>query len=93
MSDSETTVVSVKMKKSLKAQAQAVAGQYGIPLGTLINGYVHQLVLTGQIYFPAVEVATPQMEKIIAEVEQERQAGKTTGPFETVEAFMADLRR
>jgi addiction module RelB/DinJ family antitoxin len=93
MSAHDTTVVSVKMKKSLKAQAQAVAGQYGIPLSTLINGYVHQLVLTGQIYFPAVEVATPQMEKIIAEAEKERREGKTAGPFDTVEEFMTDLRR
>lgn len=85
--------MSVKVKKSLKAQAQAVAGQYGIPLGTLLNAYMRQLVLTGQIYFPALETATPEMEKIIAETEKERREGKTVGPFETVDEFMADLRR
>ena len=90
---SDTTVMSVKVKKDLKAKAQAVAGQYGIPLGTLLNAYMHQLVLTGQVYFPAVEVATPQMEKIIAEIEAERRDGKTIGPFETVEEFIADLEK
>ncbi len=90
---SDTTVMSVKVKKDLKAKAQAVAGQYGIPLGTLLNAYMHQLVLTGQVYFPAVEVATPQMEKIIAEIEAERRDDKTIGPFETVEEFIADLEK
>ncbi len=90
---SDTTVMSVKVKKDLKAKAQAVAGQYGIPLGTLLNAYMHQPVLTGQVYFPAVEVATPQMEKIIAEIEAERRDDKTIGPFETVEEFIADLEK
>ena len=90
---SDTTVMSVKVKKDLKAKAQAVAGLYGIPLGTLLNAYMHQLVLTGQVYFPAVEVATPQMEKIIAEIEAERRDVKTIGPFETVEEFIADLEK
>ena len=66
MSNEDTTVMSVKVKKSLKVQAQAVAGQYGIPLGTLLNAYMHQLVLTGQIYFPPVEIATPEMEKTLS---------------------------
>lgn len=88
---SDTTVMSVKAKKDLKAKAQAVAGQYGIPLGTLLNAYMHQLVLTGQVYFPAVEVATPQVEKIIAEAEEDIRAGRVSKSFDTVDDFIADL--
>lgn len=81
------------MKKSLKAQAQAVAGQYGIPLSTLFNAYAHQLVRTGQIYFPAVEVAMPQTEKIIVEAERDIRAGRVSRSFTNAEDFIADLEK
>jgi addiction module RelB/DinJ family antitoxin len=89
---SDTTVISVKVEKDLKAKAQAVARRFGIPLSTLLGAYMHELVETGQIYFTAVEVATPETERILAQAEKEIAAGETSGPFETAEEAIEHLK-
>ncbi len=79
----KTAVLSVKVDSSVKAQAQAVAQSFGIPLGTLVNAYLIELADTKQVHFSAVEVMSPKMEKIIAAADKEIQTGNTVGPFES----------
>lgn len=87
----KTAVINVKVDEQTKKRAQAVAGTFGIPLSTLINAYLTELAETKQVHFSAVELMTPQMEKIIAQAEKEIKAGETSGPFETVEEAIAYL--
>ncbi len=88
----KTSVLSIKIDEDVKKRAQAVAGSFGIPLSTLVNAYLVELAETQQVHFSAVEVMTPHMEKIIGEVEKEIAAGETSGPFETVEEAIANLK-
>lgn len=85
-------MLNVKIDEDVKKRAQAVASSFGIPLSTLVNAYLIELGQTGQIHFSAVEVMTPQMEKIIAQAEKEIQAGETSGPFETAKDAIKYLK-
>ena len=87
------TVISVKVDKEIKEQAQEVAKSVGIPLSTLINAYLRQLVVTRRVDFFAPEQMTPEMEKIIAEAEAEIAAGEVCGPYATEDEFVEALRK
>jgi addiction module RelB/DinJ family antitoxin len=87
------TVISVKVNKELKEQAQEVAKSVGIPLSTLINAYLRQLVVTRRVDFSAPEEMTPEMEKLIAKAEQEIANGAISGPYKTAEEFVKSLSR
>lgn len=86
-------MLNVKVDEQVKQRAQAVAGSFGIPLSTLVNAYLMELAETGQIHFSAVEVMTPQMEKIIEQAEQEIRSGETVGPFDTVGSAIEYLEK
>ncbi|MGI9027725.1 MAG: type II toxin-antitoxin system RelB/DinJ family antitoxin [Candidatus Saccharimonadales bacterium] len=89
----KTAILNVKIDEQVKKQAQAVASSFGIPLSTLVNAYLMELAETGQIHFSAVEVMTPQMEKIIGKAEKEIKAGDTVGPFNTAEEAVNYLKK
>jgi addiction module RelB/DinJ family antitoxin len=88
----KNSVLSVKVNETVKKRAQAVAGSFGIPLSTLINAYLVELAETQQVHFSAVEVMTPQLEKLIAEADKEIKAGDTVGPFDNVAEAIAHLK-
>jgi len=79
----KTAILNVKVDELVKQRAQAVAGSFGIPLSTLVNAYLIELGETQTVHFNAVEVMTPEMERVIEEAEAEIKAGKTVGPFAT----------
>jgi len=87
-----TTTMSFKIDKALKSKAQATAKTIGIPLSTLINAYLNDMVATGRVEFTASEAMTPQMERIIRQVEGEIARGETSGPFDTIEEATDYLR-
>lgn len=88
---SSKTTMSFKIDKVLKNRAQQTAKSIGIPLSTLINAYLNDMVATGRVEFSAPEQMTPQMERIIEKVEAEIARGETSGPFDTVEDAIAYL--
>lgn len=88
----KTAVLNVKVDEQVKKQAQVVASSFGIPLSTLVNAYLNELAITGQIHFSAVEIMTPKMEKLIEQAEKEIKAGEVSGPFNTAEESIAYLK-
>lgn len=87
----KTAIINVKVDEKIKRRAKAVAGNFGIPLSTLVNAYLVELANTGQIHFATTEPMTKEMEKVIAQAEREIKTGKTSGPFDTLEAAYAHL--
>lgn len=87
------TVISVKIDKEVKESAQSVAKSAGLTLSTLVNAYLRQVAATRRIELFAPEPMTPHLESLISEVEAELQAGKASKPFESVDAFLADLKK
>jgi addiction module RelB/DinJ family antitoxin len=87
------TVISVKVDKDVKASAQEVANSAGLTLSTLVNAYLRQIVATRRIELYAPEPMTPKLEMLIEEVEAELKSGKASKEFDSVEEFLADLKK
>ncbi len=87
------TVISVKIDKEVKASAQEVANSAGLTLSTLVNAYLRQVAATRRIELYAPEQMTPKLEKLIEEVEAELKNGKASKEFDSVEEFLADLKK
>jgi addiction module RelB/DinJ family antitoxin len=88
----DTTVISVKVDRQVKEQAQEVAKSAGFNLSSLINSYLRQLSATRRIELYVPEQANPALEKVIAGIEADIQAGKVSRPFHDAEEFLADLK-
>lgn len=87
------TVISVKIDKEVKASAQEVAKSAGLTLSTLVNAYLRQVAATRRIELYAPEPMTPQLEKLIEEVEAELKSGKISKEFDNAHDFLADLKK
>lgn len=83
--------MSIKIDENLKRQAQETASAIGIPLSTLINAYLRDVVATGRVEFSAAEPMTPQMERIIEQAEKEIAAGDISPEFDNAEDAIAWL--
>lgn len=88
----KTAILNVKVDEQVKKQAQVVAGSFGIPLSTLVNAYLMELVETGQIHFSAVEIMTPKMEKLIEQAENEIEASELSPAFNTAQEAIDYLK-
>ncbi len=88
----KTAILNVKVDEQIKKKAQLVAGSFGIPLSTLVNAYLMELVETGQIHFSAVEIMTPKMEKLIEQAEKEIEAGDLSPAFNTAQEAIDYLK-
>jgi antitoxin component of RelBE/YafQ-DinJ toxin-antitoxin module len=89
----KTAGLNVKVDDQVKKQAQAVAASFGIPLSTLVNAYLVELGQTRQVHFSAVEIMTPEIEKIVETAQKEIEAGETVGPFKTTSEAVSFLKK
>lgn len=87
------TVISVKIDQDVKDSAQEVAKSAGLTLSSLVNAYLRQVSATRRIELYAPEPMTPNLEKLIAEVEAELKDDKASKEFANVDDFLADLKK
>jgi addiction module RelB/DinJ family antitoxin len=59
------TLITVKIDKGLKLAAQELAKKLGIPLGTIINSFLRQMVRSQDIYFSVSNKPNPYIKTII----------------------------
>ncbi|OGC55334.1 hypothetical protein A2797_00875 [candidate division WWE3 bacterium RIFCSPHIGHO2_01_FULL_48_15] len=88
-----STVISVKVDKDIKASAQEVAKSTGLTLSALVNAYLRQVVATRRVELYAPEPMTPNLEKLITQVESQLRAGRASKKFNNVEDFLTDLKK
>ena len=55
MATNTKTLLTIKIDKKLKAQAQKTAASFGLPLGTMVNSLLRETVETGRL-----ELLTPK---------------------------------
>jgi len=76
------TVINIKADKRIKEDAQELAKELGIPLGTIINAYLRQLIRTREVYFSHIPKMTPELELIVGKSLQDLKNKKNiAGPF------------
>ena len=81
-----STVINIKTDKKTKKEAQKIAKEMGLPLSTVINGYLKQFITERQMTFRAPLRPTKKLEKILAEAQKDIKEGKNLSPeFNSVE--------
>jgi addiction module RelB/DinJ family antitoxin len=87
------TILNIKTDKKLKADAQRVAGELGVPLSTVMNAFLKQFVRDKEITLSANQYRpTPYLESILEQAKKEYEAGDFVGPFKTGDEFLAHLK-
>ncbi|NNN22745.1 MAG: hypothetical protein HKL80_12180 [Acidimicrobiales bacterium] len=86
------TVISIKLDKEVKDAAQEIAKSTGLTLSALVNSYLRHIAVTRRIELFAPEPMTPQLEKLIEEVEIELKSGLASKGFDSVDELMDDLK-
>jgi len=74
------TVLNVKTDDNLKKQAQQLAEELGLPLSTVVSGYLREFVQSREITFSNAPRMSPWLEKIIGEFEEDRRKGRGLSP-------------
>ena len=85
------TILNVKTDKKLKSAAQETAKELGVPLSTAVNAFLRQFVRDRELTLSASYKPSPYLERVIQEVDAEYRAGKTKGPFSSVEELAKSL--
>lgn len=92
MNTTSTTML-IKTNKELKAKAQKLAKEMGLPLGTLVNNYLKTFITERQAIFTA-PMPNAKTRKIIKEARRDIKMGKNlSGPFENATDAIAYLKK
>ena len=85
-------VINIKSDVVLKKQASEVASRLGLPLGTILNNYLRQLVREKRVVFEEGLTPNKKTAKRLMAIERDIAAGKNIGPvFNTTEEFFKHL--
>ena len=83
------TQIIIKADSDVKVKAQQTAAALGLPLSTLINAYLKQLIVTKEAHFSAFPKMTPKLERIVAKVRRDVKKGKNLSPvFDDTEKML-----
>jgi addiction module RelB/DinJ family antitoxin len=73
------TTLLIKLDKKLKAEAQKMAKSMGLPLSTVVNGYLNKFITDRSITFE-VPVLKPKVWKALQDSHRDYKVGKNTSP-------------
>ena len=88
----DKTVITIRIDRKTKKEAQALMAETGFTLSGVVNSYLKQIIATRHIDIIVPQKITPKTEKIIKRAEAETQAKETIGPFKTAEEAMKALQ-
>jgi addiction module RelB/DinJ family antitoxin len=78
---SNSTTLSFKIDKTIKAKAQDTAAVMGVPLTTVITIFLKDFATTGRLEVTAADDMTVQMERIIETFRSEVKSGQLSPKF------------
>ncbi len=83
----DTTVINIKTDKRVKQEAQQVARDLGLPLGTILNAYLREFTREKRVVFSVPPVPNQRLRKLLEKVRNDMKIGrKSAGPFTYEEA-------
>ena len=74
------TLINIKADPGIKAKAQKVARDLGMPLSTIINAYLGQLIRTKEVHFALEGELKPSVKKRLDRLTKEVREGKNLSP-------------
>lgn len=76
------TILSIKLDKKIKEDAQRISKELGLPLGTAINAFLKQFIRDREIVLSSNEfMPSAYLREVIAEAEKDYLRGNVTGPL------------
>ena len=93
---STKTMINIKTDSKLKAKAQKVARELGLPLGTIINRYLQTFVIDQRVIFERPEIPNAETAKILRQAQRDIESGNKKGfspAFDDVEDAIAWLHK
>ena len=83
-----SAVINIKTDPKLKKEIQGVAKELGLPVGTIINAYLRELVRERRVVFSAPPALNRHTERLLGSIDKDIRAGKNaSGPFNLNEAI------
>ncbi|MBI3632251.1 MAG: hypothetical protein HY225_02285 [Candidatus Vogelbacteria bacterium] len=87
------TMINVKTDSELKKAVQEVASDLGLPLGTIINHYLRELVYERRVVFADHPMPNSKTRKIIAQALQDIKYGQNLSTsFDTAKGAVGYLK-
>lgn len=86
-----TAILNIKTDPETKQQLKAFAAQMGIPVSSLLNAQIKQMLRTGEVRLTAALEPTPYLKKLIREADDDIKNGRTYGPFDSVDKMFDAL--
>ena len=74
------TVLTVKIDKELKKQAQTLAEEVGLPLSTVVAGSLKEIIAKKEIRFSAPYQMSAKLERRLAKIEKDLKTEKNISP-------------
>lgn len=88
------TTMHIKVDKDIKEKSAKIAHNLGLSLSTVVNASLRNFIKTETFSVSTAEKMTPYMEGWIAEIEEDKKAGKNiSGPFYTIKELKAHLEK
>ncbi|HEY4832349.1 MAG TPA: type II toxin-antitoxin system RelB/DinJ family antitoxin [Waddliaceae bacterium] len=75
------TLLTIKIDKKLKKEAQEMAHEFGVPLGTYVNMKLKEFVRQKEVRVTRGETPNKETIKAILQAEKEFARGEYEGPF------------
>jgi addiction module RelB/DinJ family antitoxin len=72
----EKTVINIKTDKKVKQEVQKVARELGLPLGTIINAYLRELVREKRVVFSVPPTPNKRLQTLLRKIRSEKQKRK-----------------
>ena len=86
-------MLSIKINKSLKEQAQELSHILGVSLNAVVNGYIKEFISERKVTFADHPMPNTRTLKILKKLSDDARKGKNMiGPFYTAEEMIKALR-
>ena len=83
-----SAVINIKTDPKLKKELQGVAKELGLPVGTIINAYLRELVRERRVVFSVPPALNRRTERLLESIDKDISAGRNaSGPFGLDEAI------
>lgn len=79
------TILNIKTDEELKKEAQRVAKNLGLPLGTIVNNFLKTLVTEKRVVFSESPQPNPANQKILDAALADIQEGRNVTLFDSIE--------
>jgi addiction module RelB/DinJ family antitoxin len=84
-------VINFKVDGEVKEEAQKIARELGMPLSSIVNAQLRELIRTRTLNVSAEPRMTPYLENILENVERDRKTGKNVTRTNSLEEALAHL--